>query len=273
MSNSLLADVTLQQFDIALGFPIISESSGTIVFPSLGYTYVRSDTDLAFGGQGPVSEQSVSSTTQLHNPNLKLTLVQELSASWTLMALGGVGVASDFEGGFDRDGIVYTGLVMGNYAFSDRLTLGVGVLYSRIIGNPVTLPVVSVEWYFARGQMRLKGFLPARLSLDWKPAEPWIVSLGFALSGQNYHLNELDRNASISRASLGPSVTYGLGPINIQVSGGYTFLRQLDVLDDSGNTVGDEGLDNGFIVNTTIWLGKQPWLEESPRAQNPPPEG
>jgi hypothetical protein len=145
--------VTTEQANVS--YPIVANQGRTRLDLSVGYQrlqfYYR---DLAHPQE---SVHAISATAFLR---------QKLTDSWGLILVAAPGYADDFKGEPSLDAVTSTLVAAGSYRFSDDLETGFGVAIQNVFGEPLPMPVASVDWTIAE-RLWLKSILPISAELTW----------------------------------------------------------------------------------------------------------
>ncbi|MEO1235146.1 MAG: DUF6268 family outer membrane beta-barrel protein, partial [Myxococcota bacterium] len=187
---------------------------------------------------------------------------------WSLTAQVAATLAGDFvDVGVDH--LQAGGMVLLSHSFSDRFSLGAGVLVSNQFGEILPLPAIQVDWRIAE-TVWLRGLLPAQLRLTWSPHDRLELGLVTSVRGQSYALtssqgqtqwpcaDEPDRNAepdscfrnlAYSQGEVGPWVGFRLrDSIWLSARATMAVFRRYEFRNADGEIpeVGDLGLDSNL---------------------------
>lgn len=229
-----------------LAYPLQIKSSST--------TFVLG---LSYRGTVPLSEGARSAVVDsFHELGPRLTIVQELG-SWSLVGQVGVDLATNFVD-VDGDHVRGNGGGLVNYRFSDRFTLGAGVLATYAFGQLLPVPILRVDWQVS-SHVALRAVLPGSLRLGWKPLDFIVVGVKGGLNGNRYvtrsDLVSAARQLAYSEANLTAYVDVNLfKPLWLSVYGGSTVFRRFELFDEAGEAIGDRSVDNAPLVGLSLSL-------------------
>jgi hypothetical protein len=189
-------------------------------------------------------------------------LRQKLSDAWGLVLVATPGYADDFKGSASLDAVTLTFVGAGTYRFSDRLELGLGVAVQSVFGEPLPLPVASVDWTIT-DSLRLKSILPINTELTWLPVDALGLRAALLVSGSNYHgaesvygVNNPQLNYSAVAADLGAR-WFLLPPLHLTIHGGYTLHRRFEFSEGRQTVPGGQyELANGTVFGIDLGVGR-----------------
>lgn len=241
--------VTTQQ--ASASYPVVANEGRTRLDLSVSYQRLQFDyRDLTH----PLdSAQSVSVTAFLR---------QKLTDSWGLILVGSPGYADDFKGPGSLDAVTLTFVGAGSYRFSDRLEVGLGVAVQNVFGEPLPLPVASIDWTIAE-RLWLKSILPINAELTWLPIDPLGLRASLSVSGGTYHgaeriygVENPQLNYSAAVAELGAR-WFILPSVHLTVHGGYTLRRRFE-FSEGRHPVPDGKFDlaNGPVFGIDLGVGR-----------------
>ncbi len=241
--------VTTQQ--ASASYPIVANQGRTRLDLSLAYQRLQFDyRDMTH----PLdSAQSVTATAFLK---------QRLTGAWGLVLVAAPGYADDFEGGASLDAVTVTVVGAGSYRFSDRLEVGLGAAVQNAFGEPLPLPVASVEWTIT-DRLWLKSILPLSAELTWLPIDALGLRAALLASGGNYHgaeriyrVSNPQLNYSAVAADLGAR-WFVLPPVHLTIHGGYTLYRRFEFSEGRHPAPGGEyDLSNGPLFGIDLGVGR-----------------
>jgi len=234
-----------------LSYPIVANEGQTRLELSLGYERLQFDyRDLSHPLK---SAQSLSATA---------FLTQRLNDAWGLILVAAPSYADDFEGEASLDAVNSTFVGAGSYRFSDDLTVGLGVAVQNVFGEPLPMPVASVDWTINE-RLWLKSILPISTELTWLPVDPLGLRASLQVSGSNYHgaeriyqVNNPQLNYSAATAELGARWFF-LPFAHVTAHGGYTLFRRFE-FSEGRNPVPDAKYDltNGPVFGVDLGIGR-----------------
>jgi D-alanyl-D-alanine carboxypeptidase len=241
--------ITTQQ--VSASVPIVANEGRTRLDLSLGYQRLQFDyRDMTH----PLdSAQSVSATAFLR---------QKLTDTWGLILVAAPGYADDFKGGASRDAVTLTFVGAGSYRFSDQLEVGLGVAVQNVFGEPLPMPVASVEWTIA-DRLWFKSILPINAELTWLPIDALGLRASLLASGGTYHgaervylVNNPQLNYSAVAADLGVR-WFALPFLHLTIHGGYTLFRRFQFSEGRHPVPGAKyDLANGAVFGIDLGVGQ-----------------
>jgi hypothetical protein len=201
---------------------------------------------------------------QLHTVSASLFFAYRFTERWGL----GLSVVSSLSGDFaevDADHLRFAGAGLASYAFSERFSLGAGVLFTSKFGRPLVLPAIRVDWQIL-DELRLIATLPTHAELAWRLHDRVELGLSASIRGQVYALTaEPDACAAsgercadelaYSRGELGPTAGVRLtSTLWLSLHAGFAFYRRHDLLEDGGSIPGDDapGLEPNVLVEARL---------------------
>ena len=240
--------VTTQQASAT--YPIVANEGRTRLDLTLAYQRLQFDyRDLTH----PLdSVQAISATAFLR---------QKLTDTWGLILVAAPGYADDFKGPASLDALTLTFVAAGSYRFSDRLEVGLGVAVLNAFGEPLPLPVASVDWKISE-RLSFKSILPLNAELTWLPITAIGVRASLLINGGNYHGAERvygvinpQLNYSAAVADLGVR-WFVLPPLHVTIHGGHTLFRRFE-FSQSRTPVpgGNYELANGPVFGIDLGVG------------------
>ena len=240
--------ITTQQ--VSATYPIVANDGRTQLDLSLAYQRLQFDyRDMTY----PLSSaQSVTATAFLR---------QKLSDPWGLILVAAPGYADDFKGPASLDALTLTFVAAGTYRFSDRLEVGLGVALQNVFGEPLPMPVASVDWTISE-RLWLKSILPINAELTWLPIDAVGLRASLLVSGSNYHgaekvygVSNPQLNYSAAMADLG--VRWFLLPsVHLTIHGGHTLFRRFEFSENRQPVPGGKfDLANGTVFGIDLGVG------------------
>jgi D-alanyl-D-alanine carboxypeptidase len=231
--------------------PIVANEGRTRLDLSLAYQRLQFDYR---GMTHPLdSAQAVGATAFLR---------QRLSDAWGLILVASPGYADDFEGSASLDAVTLTFVGAGSYRFGDQLEVGLGVAVQNVFGEPLPMPVASVEWTIT-DRLWLESILPINAELTWLPIDQLGLRAALLASGGNYHgaervygVNNPQLNYSAVAADLGAR-WFVLPSLHLTIHGGYTFYRRFEFSESRRPAPGGEyELANGMVFGIDLGVGR-----------------
>ena len=189
-------------------------------------------------------------------------LRQGLTEAWGLVLVATPGYADDFKGAASLDAVTLTFVSAGTYRFSDRLEVGLGVALQNVFGEPLPMPVASVDWTIA-DRLRFESILPINTRLTWLPVDALGLRASLLVSGGNYH------GAESVYGVINPQLNYSavatdLGarwfiapPVHLTIHGGYTLYRRFEFSEGRHPVPGGKyELANGTVFGIDLGVGR-----------------
>jgi hypothetical protein len=235
----------------SLSYPIVANEGRTRLAISVAYERLQFDyQDLTHPLE---SAQAISATA---------FLTQKLTDAWGLILVAAPGYADDFEGKASLDAVTSTFVGAGSYRFSDNLGVGLGVAVQNVFGEPLPLPVASVDWTI-NDRLWLKSILPISAELTWLPIDRLGLRAALLVSGSNYHgaeriyhVNNPQLNYSSAAADVGAR-WFILPYLHLTVHGGYTLFRRFEFSEGRDPVPGGEyELSNGIVFGADLGVGQ-----------------
>ena len=165
---------------------------------------------------------------ELYSLSLDLALRQRIAERWWLIVAPQPGISSDLTA-LSGDDVLFRGVTRVDWAASDTLLLGLGVLYGTDFGEPLTLPLVRIEWDVS-DTVYLSAVVPQRFTLMARIGTAAEAGLAGEISGNVFNLNDAPLGAESARYSLinvGPLVRLRLAPaLWLDLSGGLNLARR-----------------------------------------------
>jgi hypothetical protein len=187
-----------------------------------------------------------------------LLLRHMLTQKWSLMAFIVPGLASDFESKISFDDFTFETAVVFIRQYSERLSWGIGLAYSRFFGEPLPMPVLALEW---NNGSNMKSSIIIPVSLEyWYRMIP-ALDLGFivGVQGNQYHGNPdkyLVDNPQLrySVTTVGPAANIRLKPwFKFRFDAGFNFLRRFEFF-DGNEKARSLNLENAGFVRIGLQL-------------------
>lgn len=240
--------VTTQQ--LSATYPIVANEGRTRLDLSLGYQRLQFDyRDMTH----PLDTAQAFTATAF--------LRQRLTDAWGLILVAAPGYADDLNGPASLDAVTLTFVGAGSYRFSDRLEVGLGVAVQNAFGEPLPLPVGSIDWTIT-DRLWLKSILPINAELTWLATNAVGLRASLLVNGGNYHGAE-----SVYRVT-NPQLKYSavvadLGvrwfirsSLHLTVHGGHTLLRRFEFSQSRQPVPGGKyELANGMVYGVDLGFG------------------
>jgi D-alanyl-D-alanine carboxypeptidase len=244
-----LVRVTTQQ--VSATHPIVANEGRSRLDLSLSYQRLQFDyRDMTH----PLdSVQAFSATAFLR---------QRLTDTWGLMLVAAPGYADDLEGPASLDALTVTFVGAASYRFDDRLEVGFGVAVQNAFGEPLPLPVASVDWTIT-DRLWLKSILPINAELTWLPLKAFGVRASLLVNGGNYHgaesvygVTNPQLNYSAAVADLGVRWFF-LPSMHLTLHGGHTLFRRFEFSQGRQPAPGGKyELANGMVYGVDLGFGR-----------------
>jgi hypothetical protein len=241
--------VIAQQANVS--YPIVANQGRTHLDLSLGYERLQFDyRDLTHPLR---SAHAVSATAFLR---------QKMSDRWGLILVAAPGYADDFEGPALLDAVTSTFVAAATYRCSDDLEIGFGTAVQNVFGEPLPLPVASVDWTIG-DRLWLKSILPVNTELTWLPIDALGLRASLQVSGNNYHgaestygVNNPQLNYSAVVADLGAR-WFILPFLHLTLHGGTTLYRRFEFSEGRDPAPdGEYELSNGMVFGVDLGVGR-----------------
>lgn len=189
-------------------------------------------------------------------------LTQKLTDAWSLILVAAPGYADDFEGGASLDAVTSAFVAAASRRFSDSFEGGLGVAIQNLFGEPLPLPVGSLNWTISE-RLWLRSILPISTELTWLPTDALGLRAGLLVNGGNYHgaeriyqVNNPQLNYSAVMAELGAR-WFILPFMHVTVNGGYTLYRRFEFSEGRDPVPGAEfDLSNGMMFGVALGFGR-----------------
>lgn len=167
---------------------------------------------------------------ELYSLSLDLALRQRIAERWWLIVAPQPGISSDLTA-LSGDDVLFRGVTRVDWAASDTLLLGLGVLYGTDFGEPLTLPLLRIEWDIG-DTVYLSAVMPQRFALMAQIGTTAEAGLAGEISGAVFNLNDAQFAAQRARYSLvnvGPLLRLRLAPaLWLDVAGGLNLARRFE---------------------------------------------
>jgi hypothetical protein len=198
----------------------------------------------------------------VHAISVTAFLRQKLTGAWGLVLAATPGYADDFKGGASLDAVTLTFVGAATYRFSDQLEVGFGAALQNVFGEPLPLPVASVDWAIAE-RVRFKSILPINVELTWLPIDAFGLRAALLVSGGNYHGAESVYGVSNPQLNYSAIATdlgarwFVFPPVHLTIHGGYTLHRRFEF--SAGRQPAPGGnyeLANGTVFGIDLGVGR-----------------
>ncbi len=241
--------VTAQQSSFS--YPIVANGGRTRL--DLSAAYQRLQFDYRDFAHALRSVHAIAATAFLR---------QKLTDNWGLILVASPGYADDFEGKASLDAVTSTFVGAGSYRFGDDLEVGLGVAIQNVFGEPLPMPVGSLDWTIS-DRLWLKSILPINAELTWLPIDRLGLRASLLVSGSNYHgaesvyrVNNPQLNYSAVAGDLGARWFVVPSLLHLTVHGGYTFYRRFEFAQGRDPVPGGEyELKNGTVFGVDLGVG------------------
>ena len=244
--------VRLQIYRANVGLPI-RLSQQTMLLAGLSYEQLNVDL------RGDTSAGAPTFRT----PAASFGVVQRVGSRFTVIAIAGAGLASDFSDPVSSDDLLLSATGIFIYKVSDALSLGAGVVFDRRTGSPTPLPAMSVNWRISH-DVRLRGFVPARLDAELR-ASRWLTGgIRAAFNGNRYQLGEAkygisDQQIAYSTLTVGPKLTFSASDwIHLDLYATTAVYRRYDIRQDQEDA-GGLSLAPAVAWGVRFWFGPALW--------------
>lgn len=181
--------------------------------------------------------------------SLGVRYIQRVAPKWDV--LGGLSATSDREIGAEfSDSLALNGFAGARYAFSDSLTLGLGIaVITQLEDDPTIFPIPFVEWKFIEGWSLSTVSSPIGGALEYMAKDQsYSVALAAGYESHNFRLDSLgvapegaatDRRVLVSlEGTLNISQQFSIGAIV-----GVNVWQELKIEDDNGNDIASTDTD------------------------------
>jgi D-alanyl-D-alanine carboxypeptidase len=193
--------------------------------------------------------------------NLTAFLRQKLTDTWGLILVASPGYADDFEGRASLDAVTSTFVAAGSHKFGDGLEVGFGAAIQNVFGEPLPLPVASVDWAI-NDRLWLRSILPINTELTWLPVDALGLRASLLVNGANYHgaesiygVDNPQLNYSAVAADVGARWFF-LPFVHLTVHGGHTLYRRFEFSQGRHPAPGGEyELSNGTVFGVDLGVG------------------
>ena len=241
--------VTTQQ--VSASYPIVANEGRTRLDLSVAYQRLQFD-----------YRDMTHPLDSAHSIGATAFLRQKLTDTWGLMLVASPGYADDFKGPASLDAVTMTFVGAGSYRFNDRLEVGLGVAVQNAFGEPLPMPVASIDWTIT-DRLWLKSILPINAELTWLPLDALGLRGSLSVNGGNYHGAESvygvvnpQLNYSAAVADLGVR-WFILPSLHLTVHGGHTLFRRFEFSESRHPVPGGKyELANGPVYGIDIGVGR-----------------
>jgi hypothetical protein len=151
----------------------LQQTSGGMTFPLLMNDRIRLMSGLRAAWYHFEFQHVALADIDAWSVSIPFTAIMPATEKLSFMANVSPGIYTDFER-VNHNDLKTSFLLLGNYTWSENLTLSAGCAYSRVFGED--------EFFPAAG-------------LDWQPNESWSVRLMFPTPGITYYINPRSRIA------------------------------------------------------------------------------
>ena len=241
--------VTSQQ--VSVTYPIVANEGRTRLELSAAYQRLQFD-----------YREFAHPLKSAHAISLTAFLRQRLSDKWGLVLVAAPGYADDFRGKPSLDAVTSTLVAAGSRRFGDGLEIGLGVAMQNVFGEPLPLPVASVDWTI-NDRLWLKSILPVNAELTWLPVDRLGLRASVLVNGSNYHgaesvygVKNPQLNYSAAAADIGARWFF-LPFLHLTVHGGHTLFRRFEFSEGRDPVPGGKyELSNGMVFGIDLGVGR-----------------
>ncbi len=241
--------VTTEQANVT--YPIVANEGRTRLDLSLGYQRLQFD-----------YKEVTHPLSSVQAINATVFLRQRLSDRWGLILVASPGYSDDFKGKASLDAVTSTLVAAASHRFSDRFELGFGAAIENVFGEPIPMPVASVDWTIA-DRVWFKSLVPVNTELTWLPIDKLGLRASLQISGGNYHgaesvygVTNPQLNYSAVATDLGAR-WFILPYLNVTVHGGYTLHRRFEFSENRDPVPGGKyDLGNGTVFGVDLGFGR-----------------
>lgn len=209
--------------------------------------YDFSDSDILPSGEDPIDDASDTS--------INLTYTTKVRDRWGLTTTAGVRFSAESGADFE-DALSGSGLVIATYDFSDRLTVGGGVLArTRLEEDLLVIPIATINWKI-NDRWTLSntgGSAGVRLVLAYKHSDAWTFTGDVGFEGREFRLDEdgpiPGGVARDTRLPIALGARYNpLPKVTFSLRAGVHLLQEIEFDDSDGDEISEDDLDpTGFI--------------------------
>jgi hypothetical protein len=242
-------EIRLNVVRVSAGLPIpLSDSTALLAGVAYELIDVHPSTGQAF---------------QLHAPKVSFGVMHDFSKHWSAVAVGDLGMASDFSGAVGSDDLLLslTGIV--TYALNDSFKLGAGIVYDRRSGSLSPIPALLVQWRISE-RLRVRGFAPVWLNAEYR-ATRWLdLGARSTFEGNRFHLGEdwLGRQnveLAYSNLTVGPKVTFNFTDwIHLDLYAAAAVYRRYELFQDDDSLTRDR-LAPVVGYGVRFWVAPSGW--------------
>jgi len=214
-----------------------------------------------FSGQGRFA--GVDPWSKVTNARISGSVFWRPNQRWTLFAIPTIRWNAESDASMN-DGRIAGLLGAASFQVNDRFSIGPGFgVFSELEEGSDWFPILAIDWRLTE-QLRLstgRGFAATRgpgLTLDWKPSDPWLVSLGgryekerFRLDSRGVAPNGIGQETSIP---VFLAVTRDIGQIKLSGLAGVEFNGEVRLEDSDGQRLDRSNYDAAPFAGATIEL-------------------
>jgi len=245
-----IGEMRVNELQVTVSYPIVANEGRTRL--ELSAAYERLQFDYRDFTHPLESAQSIGVTAFLR---------QKLTDSWGLILVAAPGYADDFEGKASLDAVISTLVAAASYRFGEDLEVGFGAAIQNVFGEPLPLPVASVDWTI-RDRIWLKSILPVNAEVTWLPIDALGLRASLQVSGSNYHgaesvygVNNPQLNYSAVVADVGAR-WFVLPFVHLTIHGGHTLYRRFEFSEGRDPVPGGEyELNDGPVFGVDLGVG------------------
>lgn len=231
--------------DFRATFPVLDRSQLSILGSS-ELSWYGFDSDTVIGGMAGKPWDDITTL------DLRARFATQIDQHWS--AYGTIGLESSGEEGADfSDTLTYGGAAGFEYAFSENLKAGLGLLArTRLEDNAIVLPIITLDWTFAPRWNLSTTYGPtgAGLALAWTPRDDLTFTLAGAWEAREFRLD--DRTLSPTPGFIGRDerIPVWLGArwqateqFSLSARLGAYMWQQISLDDAGGDELGSEETD------------------------------
>lgn len=187
--------------------------------------------------------------------DLTATFSTQLTDTWS--GVVGATVKSAYADGADySDSVTYGGLLGATYAFSEKLSIGAGVLVrSSLEDDALVLPLITIDWKISDTLSFSTVPSPGRrfLGFTYEPCESWAFTAGAAFEFIDFRLDDEspapEGVGRYQRIPVGGGVTYNASKqIALSLYGGVMVGQELTLDDSQGERIQREDMDPSAFI-------------------------
>lgn len=221
---------------------------------------------------------------ELHVVTASVLMEYRFDPKWSAAGQLAASLAGDFSE-VREDHLRLSGFALLSYDFSERFSLGLGLLVTWRFGTALPVPAIRVNWTISE-TLVLDGVLPAQLRFAWQPHDRFEIGITGSIRGQSLALSSgavqerwpcsaqpvndpatvgvdetvasPDRcfsNLAYSRGDIGPAVAFRVAKsLWLSAHASVALYRRYEFLNDMGETpeVGDLTVDPNVTLRLLL---------------------